>query len=114
MLTPLSVHGGSSLVGGMASRGVIGIVLIAIGKFISRIGMAGVAGSGLVLNPNQAKEDLKPWTKMAGGMIDDAMSEVDSFKSDKNQEIIKVRCLECKSLNDEDAKFCKSCGKSLF
>lgn len=29
------------------------------------------------------------------------------------KEIIKIKCKECGALNDEDAKFCKSCGKEL-
>jgi len=29
------------------------------------------------------------------------------------KEIVKIRCKECKSLNDEDVKLCKNCGKEL-
>jgi zinc-ribbon domain len=29
------------------------------------------------------------------------------------QEIVKIRCPQCKSLNEEDAKFCKNCGKEI-
>jgi len=32
---------------------------------------------------------------------------------EKPKEIIKIRCKNCKTLNDEDAKFCKKCGMKV-
>ena len=29
------------------------------------------------------------------------------------KEVVKIRCPQCKSLNEEDAKFCKSCSKEI-
>jgi len=55
----------------------IGIFLIIIGQFISNIGLKGKAGSGLILDPNQAREDLKPYSSQVGGMINDALEEID-------------------------------------
>ena len=31
----------------------------------------------------------------------------------ESKEVIKVRCPSCKTLNDEDAKYCKKCGAQL-
>lgn len=90
---------------------LIGFILIIIGQFISNIGLKGKAGSGLILDPKQAREDLKPYSSQVGGMINDAIEEIE-FKPN-SKEIIKIRCRSCNALNDEDARFCKSCGSSL-
>lgn len=89
----------------------IGFVLIIIGQFISNIGLKGKAGSGLILDPKQAREDLKPYSTQVGGMLHDVLDEVD-LKTD-SKEVVKIRCQSCKALNDEDAKYCKECGAEL-
>jgi ribosomal protein L40E len=89
----------------------IGILMIIIGQFISNIGLKGKAGSGLILDPTQAREDLKPYSSQVGGMINDALEEIDLKNNAK--EIIKIRCRSCNVLNEEDAKFCKNCGSTL-
>jgi hypothetical protein len=75
------------------------------------VGLKGSAGSGIILSPNKAREDLKPWSKMAGGMFKDAMGETKATSKQTN--LIKVRCRGCKTLNDEDSIFCKSCGQKV-
>lgn len=89
----------------------IGFVLIIIGQVVANIGLKGKAGSGLILDPKQAREDLKPYSSQVGGMLHDVLDEVD-LKSDP-VEVVKIRCQACKALNDEDAKFCKECGSEL-
>ena len=93
------------------ANGFIGFILIIIGQFVSNIGARGAAGSGLILDPKQAREDLKPYSTQVGGMINDVLDEVD-IKSE-SKEVVKVRCQSCKTLNDEDAKYCKKCGATL-
>ncbi len=93
------------------ANGFIGFVLIIIGVIISNIGARGVAGSGLILDPKQAREDLKPYSSQVGGMINDALEEVELISDSK--EVVKIRCQSCKTLNDEDAKYCKKCGAEL-
>lgn len=93
------------------ANGFIGFILIIIGVVISNIGARGVAGSGLILDPKQAREDLHPYSSQVGGMINDALEEVDLVSDSK--EVIKIRCQSCKTLNDEDAKYCKKCGAEL-
>jgi uncharacterized OB-fold protein len=50
-------------------------------------------------------------------MINDVISNIDVVdkittpRSEK--EVIKIKCRNCGSLNDEDAKYCKSCGKEI-
>ena len=96
---------------------ILGMVLIIIGSLIMNIGARGAAGSGLLLDPDKAREDLKPFNEAKGGMINDVISNIDIIdnitKAHEEKEIIKIRCRNCTSLNDEDAKFCKSCGKEI-
>jgi len=97
----------------MMGPSILGIVLIGIGGVMRTIGVRGAAGSGLILNPKQAREDLKPWTKMAGGMVDDVLGETSIGAKDKSQGSVKVRCTGCRALNDEDSRFCKACGQGI-
>lgn len=87
----------------------IGLVMVIVGSIISSIGKRGLSGSGVILDPEKAREDLKPFSKQAGGMISDALEEIDR----PNKETIKVRCANCKHLNDESAKYCNNCGAEL-
>jgi hypothetical protein len=99
---------------GFMSRGLVGFVMIIAGAVLRGIGARGAAGSGLVLDPNRAREDLAPYTSALGGMARDAM---DSFKEQGGQgndgQRVMVRCRACRALNQEDAKFCSQCGQQL-
>lgn len=47
-------------------------------------------------------------------MINDALKEVDMLKkSEEEKAEIRVRCRHCRELNEEDARYCKSCGKEM-
>lgn len=99
---------------GFMKNGFIGFVLIGAGGFVMNLGAKGAAGSGLVLDPEKAREDLNPYTSAAGGMISDALKEVDMLKkSEEEKAEIRVRCRHCRELNEEDARYCKSCGKEM-
>ena len=62
---------------------------------------------------------------MAGGMVDDALSEVKPVQKivehlteehaapQDSAPVVKVRCRECHALNDDDARFCDQCGAEL-
>lgn len=99
------------------TNAVIGIILIAVGSIIKNVGAKGAAGSGLILDPDKAREDLKPLNEAMGGMLNDVISNVDALdniiKNPEEKEVIKIRCRNCQGLNDEDAKYCKSCGQTL-
>jgi hypothetical protein len=99
------------------SRPIIGMLFMIGGQFLMRLGARGAAGSGMILDPDRAREDFKPYTEAAGGMINDVIENIDSIhhpsEPSEGKDIIKVRCLSCGTLNDEDAKFCKSCGKEI-
>ena len=101
---------GEVSMGSIASRAVIGFIMIAIGGFMMTVAARGTAGSGLVLDPKKARDDLSPWSSMAGGMMNDVLSETHIGMS---KEVIKIRCQSCASLNDEDAKYCKDCGEKM-
>lgn len=93
---------------------ILGMVLMISGSVVMNIGAKGAAGSGIILDPEKAREDLKPYSKAAGGMINDVISNIDTVnKSINSKEVIKIRCRSCGSLNDEDAKYCKSCGEKM-
>lgn len=110
----------SNPISGFASRGIGGFILIAAGAIMMKVGRSGLAGSGVILDPEKAREDLEPWNRSKGGMINDTLEEIDLAKSvvnnlsnKKSESVVKIRCQSCKALNDEDAKFCKECGNPL-
>ncbi len=99
-------------------RALFGMIAIIIGSVLMNIGAKGAAGSGIILDPDKAREDLSPYSQAAGKMINDVVSELDVLKGAKENpgqerlgQVIKIRCRECGVLNDEDAVFCKACGK---
>lgn len=96
---------------------IVGMILMIVGSVVMNIGAKGAAGSGLLLDPEKAREDSKPFSDAKGKMINDVVSNIDIIdnigKSHVEKEVIKIKCRNCKSLNDEDAKFCKSCGKEI-
>lgn len=96
-------------------RAVGGIVLLIVGGVLRGIGMRGWAGSGVILDPEQAQRDVEPWARMTGGLAQNMLSEIDLVKKIENRldsppATAKVRCPKCHSLNDEAAKFCGECG----
>lgn len=59
----------------MALRAVLGMIAMIVGGAMQGIGRTGLAGSGIVLDPEQARRDTEPWNRMTGGMIADAIDE---------------------------------------
>jgi hypothetical protein len=102
-----------SKMGGAAARAFIGFALIVVGGFISRIGLLGAAGSGVILDPERARQDVEPLARMAGGVIGDALDEAHVNLGQAQKERVVVKCRACGMHNDEDAKFCKECGQVL-
>lgn len=102
-----------------AMRAVIGMALLIGGVVVRTIGARGLAGSGAVLDPEQAREDLKPYSRMTGGMVKDVLDAADidlgRGRSDRPDQApaVMIRCQACRQLNEEDSKFCQECGKPL-
>ncbi len=99
-----------------AIRGVLGIVMMAAGQGLRTAGARGLAGSGMVLDPEQARRDVEPWSRAAGGTLNDALEEVDVVKNlghAASPPVVKIRCKSCQALNDEASKFCGQCGAQL-
>ncbi len=97
---------------------IFGMVMLAIGAIMRGVGEAGLAGSGIILDPEKAREDMEPWSRMKGGMVNDGLSEAEIVQSLKNEIAqpkmeVKVRCVHCRALNEEIAKFCSQCGKPV-
>jgi hypothetical protein len=59
---------GSTNVQSMAIRAVGGMIAMITGGVLCTIGAAGIAGSMLNLDPEQARQDLEPWARMSGGL----------------------------------------------
>lgn len=59
----------------MMMRGIVGMGMIIAGGIIGLVGRAGAAGSGIIPDPEQARSDLEPWSRMTGGVVKDALDE---------------------------------------
>jgi hypothetical protein len=118
---PNPLDGPGGFVNGMqsfAGRGIAGMVLMIVGQALQRAGKQGLAGAGVLLDPEQARKEVEPWSRMAGGVVNDALQEVDLAKvtgqrANSEAPIVKVRCRKCAALNDETAKFCDQCGAEI-
>ncbi|MEJ2648876.1 MAG: zinc ribbon domain-containing protein [Sedimentisphaerales bacterium] len=98
----------------METRAITGMCLIVVGGIVMGIGARGAAGSGLVLDPKKAREDLEPYARMGGGMLKDALDEADiHLGKSSSEKVIMIKCRNCQKLNEEDSKFCQECGKPL-
>jgi len=98
----------------------VGMLVAGVGSAMRHLAARGVAGSGLVLDPDRARRDLEPWARMGGGMIKDAIEETGlpigqgpAAPAAAAEPAIKVRCGKCRALNDETAKFCAQCAAPL-
>ena len=56
-------------------RAIGAVVLIIAGRLLMTLGVRGLAGSGVVLDPAKARKDVEPWARMAGGIVKDAVEE---------------------------------------
>jgi hypothetical protein len=59
----------------MATRAIVGIVMVIAGGIMAGIGRRGLAGSGVKLDPEEARRDVEPWARMTGGVVKDVMDE---------------------------------------
>ena len=94
-------------------RAIAGMGLLFVGGIIRGIGARGLAGSGVVLDPDKARQELEPYSRMAGGMVKDALDEAGIDLGGKQEKVIMIKCQSCGKLNEEDSKFCQECGKKL-
>ncbi len=88
----------------------IGMGLMIVGEFVRRLAARGVAGSGLILDPDRARSELEPYSRMAGGMVKDALEETDLKVGSQPEKVIMIKCPACAKLNEEDSKYCQECG----
>ncbi|WP_337176818.1 zinc ribbon domain-containing protein [Paludisphaera sp.] len=109
---PFSMRDGAT---GFVGRALGGMALIVAGGAMRTVAARGLAGSGLTLNPEQARRDMEPWSRMGGGMLADALDEIPAVRpaDERVVEVVRVRCPSCRALNDEDDKFCGQCGGRL-
>lgn len=89
-----------------------GMAVAVVGSVLASLGQRGLAGSGVLLDPERQRKDLEPWSRMAGGMVEDALDEAGG-KPAGPAPAVKIRCPACKALNEEHARFCSQCGKPV-
>ena len=94
-------------------RAFCGIALLIVGMIIRSIGARGLAGSGAVLDPEKARQELEPYSRMAGGMVKDALDEAEVNLGGRPEKVVMIKCPSCGKLNEDDSKFCQECGKEL-
>ncbi len=90
-----------------------GMGLLIVGGIIRGIGARGLSGSGVILDTEKARDELEPYSRMAGGMVKDALDEADINLGGKSEKVIMIRCRNCQKLNEEDSKFCQECGEGI-
>lgn len=56
-------------------RAVGGMIMMMIGSVMVGVGRMGLAGSGIKLDPEEARRDVEPWSRMTGGVVKDALDE---------------------------------------
>jgi len=96
-----------------AGRAIGGMVLLVAGAVLRRLGARGLAGSGALLDPEQARRDLEPYSRQAGGMLKDALDEAGLRRGEGPEKVIMVKCPACTKLNEADSNFCQECGRTL-
>ncbi len=98
-------------------RALAGMAFLIVGGIVRAVGARGLAGSGVILDPDRARKDLEPYSRMTGGMVKDALDEADidlgACNLESTQRVVMIRCRECTKLNEEDSKFCQECGQAL-
>jgi hypothetical protein len=94
-------------------RAIGGVALVIVGQMIRRAGARGLAGSGVVLDPEQARQELEPYSRMAGGMVKDALEEANVNAGARAGRVVMVKCPSCGRLNEEDSRFCQECGTKI-
>jgi hypothetical protein len=90
-----------------------GLALLIIGGITRGIGARGLAGSGVLLDPEKARDELEPYSRMAGGLAKDLLEEANIKIGGEPAKVIVVKCRSCGGLNQESAKFCQECGAKL-
>lgn len=90
-----------------------GLILLIAGSVIRGMGAHGLAGSGVVLDPERARKELEPFSRMKGGMIKDALDEADLNLGGRSERVVMIKCMSCGKLNEEDSKFCQECGSKF-
>jgi hypothetical protein len=92
---------------------IVGFIMFGLGALIASIGAKGLAGSGVVLDPEKAREDLEPYSRQVGGMVKDALDEAGVKVGGQPEKVVMIKCQSCGKLNEEDSKFCQECGTSF-
>ena len=87
-------------------RALLGMALLIAGGALASVGARGLAGSGLILDPEQARGDLEPFARQGGGMVKDALDEAGIAVGRGDGPQIMIRCRACQTLNEEGSKFC--------
>jgi hypothetical protein len=91
----------------------IGMGITVCGAVMCSLARYGDAAIGLTLDPKKERIDLLEQNQGRGGQLSDILEQVPQLNLNKTKEIIKIKCQDCKHLNDEIDKFCGGCGKPI-
>lgn len=91
-------------------RAIGAMALLILGAVITIVGARGLSGSGVVLDPEKAREDLEPYSRMTGRMVKDALEEAEINLRGKPEKIVVIKCPACGKLCEEDSHYCGECG----
>ncbi len=109
---------GRDAVSNMATAAVcafVGFGLILVGGVLWRMGLLGLTGAGMILDPKRARKETEPSSRMADGTVRNALeaAQVNLGKAQPQWVPGGMRCGACGKPNDRDARFCKNCGEPL-
>lgn len=90
-----------------------GVALAMVGNLLRSIGTRGLAGAGVVLDPAKARRELEPYSRMAGGMVGDALEEANVGLGSRVEKVVMIKCPSCGKRNEDDSRFCQECGRRI-
>ena len=89
------------------------ITLLFIGGKIRGSGARGVAGAGILADPETARHELEGDSRMASGITKDRFEDANLGLAGEPTTVITVRCSSCGELSQESANYCHGCGRKL-
>jgi hypothetical protein len=93
-------------------------VVIIVGAVVMKLS-GSVTHKALLVEKQEAAPMIKPESVLPDSAIDDSLSaastsgEIVTPDDQQPASIVKIRCLNCHTLNDESAKFCSECGNPM-
>ncbi|MFK7799822.1 MAG: hypothetical protein AB8E82_20370 [Aureispira sp.] len=96
-------------------RAFIGVILLILGGMKKARARTGLMKPNTNMDLEQNMEERKHLRKLKGKQLNDTLSEINLSKhlGIDVAPVIKIRCQDCRHLNDEEDKFCGGCGQKI-